>query len=104
MIMTNKIINYTFFSFFCRLCNDTQVCYDVIRLGGVDRLVELCKEASERNYSDAVLVAALAVLRRLKNNLDNSDVSLVFEQLNAADLIQTKLVGSFLECSAKQES
>ncbi len=87
-----------------RLCMDPQVCFDVLRLGGADRLVELCKDPVERNYSDAVLVACLAVLRRMKNNLDNKDVSLVFEQLDASDLVRPKLVDSFLEYSAKQES
>ena len=89
-----------------RLCNDAQVCYDVIRSGGADRLVELCRDPSERNYSDAVLVAALAVLRRLKSNLDTEDFSLVFyDQLEAGDLIKPKFVDSFVEfSSSKHES
>ena len=86
------------------MCNDPEVCVEVIRLNGVDRLVELCKDSEERNFSDAVLVACLAVLRRLKNNLDDSEISLVFDQLNATDLIQPRLMDSFLEYSAKQES
>ena len=49
-----------------RLCNDPIVCRDLIRLGGADRLVELCKNQDRRNHSDAILVACLAVLRRLK--------------------------------------
>ena len=49
-----------------RLCNDPIVCRDLIRLGGADRLVELCKHQEKRNHSDAILVACLAVLRRLK--------------------------------------
>ena len=49
-----------------RLCNDPIVCRDLIRLGGADRLVELCKNQEKRNHSDAILVACLAVLRRLK--------------------------------------
>ena len=49
-----------------RLCNDPTVCRDLIRLGGADRLVELCKNQEKRNHSDAILVACLAVLRRLK--------------------------------------
>jgi hypothetical protein len=73
----------------------------------VDRLVQLCKDPSERNYSDAVLVATLAVLRRLKNSLEaeNLDLRPVFEDLNASDLVQPKLVDSFMEYSTnKQES
>eukprot|EP00095_Tigriopus_kingsejongensis_P011759 snap_masked-scaffold241_size241811-processed-gene-1.3 protein:Tk11759 transcript:snap_masked-scaffold241_size241811-processed-gene-1.3-mRNA-1 annotation:"conserved hypothetical protein" len=87
-----------------RLCNNNEVCIEVIRLGGIDRLVELCKDSSERNYSDAVLVACLAVLRRLKANLSDPQMRSLFEDLNASDLIQPKLVDSFLEYSAKQES
>ena len=49
-----------------RLCNDPTVCRDLIRLGGADRLVELCKIPEKRNHSDAILVACLAVLRRLR--------------------------------------
>lgn len=87
-----------------RLCNDPQVCYDVIRLGGVDRLVDLCKHPVERNYSDAVLIASLAVLRRLRNNVQDVDLGLIFDHLNASDLVQPKLVDSFLEYSSKHES
>merc|ERR1719411_930049 len=47
-----------------RLCNSTKVCRDLVRLNGIDRLVDLCRNAPERNYSDAVLVSCLAVLRR----------------------------------------
>ena len=52
-----------------RLCIDTSVCNELLRLGGLTRLLELCKEPMERNYSDAVLVACLAVVRRVRNNL-----------------------------------
>ena len=62
------------------------MCYDVLRLGGASRLVDLCRDPQERNFSDAVLVAALAVLRRLKANLDTEEVSLVFGRLEAEDL------------------
>ena len=87
-----------------RLCNDPTVCRDVLRLGGIDRLVELCKHPAERSASDAVLVACLAVLRRLKTNL-GSEVGEVLCSLNADDLVQPKLVDSFVEHSAaKQES
>ena len=87
-----------------RLCNDAAVCRDVVRLGGVDRLVQLCKHPDERNYSDAILVACLAVLRRLNTNLE-AEVTDVLRSLNANDLIRAKLVDSFVEHSTqKQES
>ena len=92
-----------------RLCNDPTVCRNVVRLGGVDRLVELCKDAAERNYSDAILVACLAVLRRLNSNLKSDDraedLDVVLKSLHAVDLVKPKLMDSFLEHSAnKQES
>lgn len=81
-----------------------------MRLGGIDRLVELCKDADERNHSDAVLVACLAVLRRLRANYVSSDqqddqLDRILEGLGATDLVQPKLVDSFMEFSTnKQES
>ena len=73
-------------------------------MGGASRLVDLCRDPQERNFSDAVLVAALAVLRRLKANLDTEEVSLVFGRLEAEDLVGPRLMDSFLEYSSKQES
>jgi len=90
-----------------RLCNSTKVCRDLIRLNGVDRLVELCQNPSERNYSDAVLVSCLAVLRRLNANLEseqNAELKTILKQLKADDLVKPNLVDSFVEYSAKQES
>lgn len=92
-----------------RLCNDPLVCRNLVHLGGVDRLVELCKKPSERNYSDAILVGCLAVLRRLNTNLggeNGGDFDAVMKSLNAADLIMPRLMDSFMEHSTnnKQES
>ena len=96
---------FTFFFRFCRLCNSSKVCRDLIRLSGVDRLVELCQNPSERNYSDAVLVSCLAVLRRLNANLEQSEeLQSILHQLKALNLIRTNLVDSFMEYSTKQES
>ena len=87
------------------LCNSSKVCRDLIRLSGVDRLVELCQNPSERNYSDAVLVSCLAVLRRLNANLEQSEeLQSILHQLKALNLIRTNLVDSFMEYSTKQES
>ena len=110
-----------------RLCNDYNVCRDLLRLGGIDRLVELCKNSSERNYSDAVLVACLAVLRRVKHNLETKmredtevgmsgigtsdrvsddfrSLCMILDQLDATDLVQPKLVDSFVEYSSTKHS
>jgi len=80
-----------------RLCNDAQVCFDVVRFGqrGIGRIAELCRRADLRNDSDAVLVACLAVLRRVAGNL-GGDVGADVE-----DLIRPKLVDSFVECSSR---
>jgi hypothetical protein len=67
---------------------------------GLAPLVRLCKEADSRNYNDAVLVACLAVLRRVANHCGHG----VFDNLKARDLIDPKLMDSFLEYSSKQES
>lgn len=42
-----------------RLCRDPSVAREVVKLGGAERLVRLCKDEQERNHSDAVLVACL---------------------------------------------
>ena len=76
-------------------------------MNGVDRLVELCRKPSERNYSDPVLISCLAVLRRLNANLENEqnqELKQILIQLKADDLVQTNLVDSFMEHTAKQES
>lgn len=83
-----------------RLCSDPAVCRDLITLRGLDCLVSLVKDGSLRNYNDAVLVACLAVLRRVAHHCGHH----VFDELEARDLIDPKLMDSFLEYSSKQES
>ena len=51
---------------FCfRLCNDPQLAKEVVRLNGLGRLVELCKNERARVSSDGVLVACLAAVRKI---------------------------------------
>ena len=45
--------------FLYRLCREASVARQVAEQGGAKRLVRLCKDESERNHSDAVLVACL---------------------------------------------
>ena len=90
----------TLFSYNSRLCCVAAVCEELIKLRGLDILVALCKDGSLRNYNDAVLVACLAVLRRVANHCGHQ----VFDELEARDLIDPKLMDSFLEYSSKQES
>lgn len=51
----------------CRLCSDVKVAQQIVDLGGVTRLVQLCKEGKERNNSDAVLVACLVNIKKVIN-------------------------------------
>ena len=83
-----------------RLCSDPSVCHQLVTLRGLDSLVALVKDGSLRNYNDAVLVACLAVLRRVAHHCGHG----VFDSLDARDLIDPKLMDSFLEYSSKQES
>ncbi|XP_073898136.1 protein inscuteable homolog isoform X4 [Castor canadensis] len=82
-----------------RLSRDSDVAREAVRLNCMSRLIELCRSPSERNSSDAVLVACLAALRRLAGvcpeGLQDSD----FQQL-----VQPRLVDSFLLCSNMEES
>ncbi|XP_036882857.2 protein inscuteable homolog isoform X2 [Manis javanica] len=82
-----------------RLSRDPDVAREAVRLSCMSRLIELCRSPSERNSSDAVLVACLAALRRLAGvcpeGLQDSD----FQQL-----VQPRLVDSFLLCSNMEES
>ncbi|XP_034850948.1 protein inscuteable homolog isoform X3 [Mirounga leonina] len=82
-----------------RLSRDPEVAREAVRLSCMSRLIELCRSPSERNSSDAVLVACLAALRRLAGvcpeGLQDSD----FQQL-----VQPRLVDSFLLCSNMEES
>lgn len=70
------------------------------RLNGIQRLVELCKIPKLRNYSDTVLLAALAALRRISSTLGK----VPFKQLNALDLVELELCDSFVLYSHKSES
>lgn len=83
-----------------RLCSAPAVCQSLISLHGLSPFIKLCKDASLRNYSDEVLVACLAVIRRVAHHAGDQ----VFEELGARDLIDHNLVDSFMEYSAKQES
>ena len=72
----------------------------LVRLNGVGRLVNLCRNASERNYSDTVLLASLAALRGIAAATGITP----FKQLQAADLIENSLRDSFFACSSQSES
>lgn len=83
-----------------RMCTDQEVAAQVVELQGVQRLVKLCREERERNNSDGVLVACLAALRKIVANCGSKSV----EELNALELVEPRLLDSFLIYSSRQES
>nr|CAD7264000.1 unnamed protein product [Timema shepardi] len=87
-------------NFLCRLCSDPVVAAQVVELQGVSRLVKLCKDKRERNHSDGVLVACLAALRKIAANCGTGAV----EELDALELVQPRLLDSFLLYSSRPES
>lgn len=83
-----------------RLASNKSAASLLVRLNGVARLVNLCRNASERNYSDTVLLASLAALRRIAAATGITP----FKQLHADDLIESSLRDSFFACSSQAES
>lgn len=72
----------------------------IFKLNGVHRLVHLCQDARQRNYSDTVLLACIAALKRISQSIGRSP----FKELNALDLIDQKLKDSFAQYSHQKES
>ncbi|XP_045130951.1 protein inscuteable homolog [Portunus trituberculatus] len=83
-----------------RLCREASVARQVAEQGGAKRLVRLCKDESERNHSDAVLVACLAALRKMSSSLGSDGL----RGVDAAELVEPRLLDSFLIYSSRQES
>nr|XP_053634438.1 protein inscuteable homolog [Cherax quadricarinatus] len=83
-----------------RLCRDPSVAQQVLELGGAERLVKLCKDDQERHHSDAVLIACLAALRKMASSLGSEEL----RGMDAAELVEPRLLDSFLTYSSRQES
>lgn len=83
-----------------RLCTDAVVAKQVMDVQGAERLVRLCKDEKERNQSDAVLVACLAALRKIASACGIDE----FKGLDATELVEPRLLDSFLIYSSRQES
>ncbi|XP_064098528.1 protein inscuteable homolog [Macrobrachium nipponense] len=83
-----------------RLCVSRTVARCVVASGGAERLVRLCKDEHERNQSDAVLVACLAALRKMASSLGLDEL----REVDAAELVEPRLLDSFLIYSSRQES
>jgi len=62
--------------------------------------VQLSRDPKERNHSDAVLVACLAALRKITSACGLDD----FESEDIQQLVQPRLMDSFLICSGLEES
>ncbi|OTF74081.1 inscuteable-like protein, partial [Euroglyphus maynei] len=76
-----------------RLGNHKSTAKIIYKLNGVSRLIQLCKEPKERNYSDTVLLASIAALKRIAQSIGR----LPFKELNALDLIDSKLQDTFIQ-------
>ncbi|KAH9401041.1 hypothetical protein TYRP_002627 [Tyrophagus putrescentiae] len=63
----------------------------ILKLGGIAKLVRLCKCPAERAHSDTVLLAAIAALKRLATAVGRKP----FHELGATDLVDEKLQASF---------
>lgn len=83
-----------------RLAANKYVASLIYRLDGCHRLVQLCKDSKERNYSDTVLVACLIALRRVCSALGDTPL----KDLNAFDLIKLDLKDSFVLYTTQHES
>ncbi|XP_025018509.1 protein inscuteable homolog isoform X1 [Tetranychus urticae] len=83
-----------------RLASNQNVAGLIYELKGCHRLVQICKEPRERNFSETVLIASLIALRRLCSMLKPEKI----KELNAVDLITVNLDQAFLQCSQVSES
>ena len=82
------------------MCNDKRLAEEVVRLEGLVRLVELCKNESARVGSDGVLVACLAAVRKIAAAVGPEK----FKNLDATELVEPRLLDSFLIFSSRNES
>ena len=99
--MIKLICTYVLYYYLCfRLCNDKRLAEEVVRLEGLGRLVELCKNESERVGSDGVLVACLAAVRKIAAAVGPEK----FKNLDATELVEPRLLDSFLIFSSRNES
>ncbi|KAJ8982941.1 hypothetical protein NQ317_005256 [Molorchus minor] len=85
-----------------RLCGEKEAAEQVVEYGGVEKLVKMCRERSERYDSDAVLVAAL-FFTTLRKIADACSINVLSAQ-DAQELVEPKLLDSFLAYSSQNES
>ena len=100
LTLRNSSFNQLYIWFCSRLCNDKRLAEEVVRLEGLVRLVELCKNESARVGSDGVLVACLAAVRKIAAAVGPEK----FKNLDATELVEPRLLDSFLIFSSRNES
>lgn len=83
-----------------RLCSEKMAAQQIVAMGGIPRLVQLCREKKERYDSDAVLVAALATLRKIAEACGRNVIS----RQDSQELVEPRLLDSFLAYSTQNES
>ncbi|KAK5649552.1 hypothetical protein RI129_000581 [Pyrocoelia pectoralis] len=83
-----------------KLSSSVEAASQIVKFNGVKTLVTLCRERKERHDSDAVLVAALATLRKIAEACGND----VIDSIDVQELVEPKLLDSFLAYSTQNES
>ncbi|XP_031358874.1 protein inscuteable homolog isoform X1 [Photinus pyralis] len=83
-----------------RLSSCVEAADQIVKCKGIKALVALCRERKERHDSDAVLVAALATLRKTAEACGNG----VIDSIDVQELVEPRLLDSFLAYSAQNES
>ncbi|XP_074594390.1 protein inscuteable homolog [Brevipalpus obovatus] len=83
-----------------RLAVNQRIASLIYRHRGCHRLVQICKDPKERNYSEAVLVAALIAFRRIYSVLK----TIPLEEMDAEDLIQLPFEEALQKYSYSNES
>ncbi|KAK3097404.1 hypothetical protein FSP39_009333 [Pinctada imbricata] len=83
-----------------RMCREEEVAEKIVDSQGIPRLIQLCRLKKERSNSDAVLVACLAALRKIKSLNKLEGVS----GIDVQQLINPKLMDSFLICTNSDEN
>lgn len=72
---------------FARISADPSTTKLVLNYGGIKQMIDLCKFSHKRNYSDTVLIACIAALRKIVKVVGLE----TFRHYNALDLIELEL-------------
>ncbi|XP_018325698.1 protein inscuteable homolog [Agrilus planipennis] len=83
-----------------RLSGNKKAAEQLVEQGGISKLANLCRDKEKRYDSDAVLVAALATLRKVAEICGTATIG----DEDLQELVQPRLLDSFLTYSAQNES